>query len=73
MRSFPSALAGLLTTGGKYSPAQWEQLCGISPLLFPQYFKVVNGVTYCTMQFRTQYELYILQAKQNWNTLGVKA
>jgi hypothetical protein len=72
-KPFPSNLAGLLTAGGKYSPAYWQQLCGSNPLDFPEYFKVVGGFVYCTMQYRVDYELHILQARQNWNTLGVKA
>lgn len=70
---FPAPLAGLLTAGGKYSAAEWQQLCDINPLQWPQYFKEVNGKIYCTMQYRVEYELYMLQIHNNFSALGVRS
>ena len=72
-KPFPFALAGLLTTSGKYSVAQWTELARVSPLDYPAYFKVQNNLVYCTAIFRADYTLFSQQFKYNWNALGVSA
>lgn len=67
-------LAGMEYRGGYYTPEYWQELTGVNPLSFPEYFTVNRGGTcQVTDKFRQDYDSHLANTKRNWRALGIPA